>query len=151
MGCPLSRSRKVNICEYVSFYKCTKCNIFWIHLDWSTEVLLREIATKLCFCTNATISYYFRTHQFGAKEAGSEHPSPLLLLQCTNLFFKMDQFCPRLFVLLNPELSRNHFWKTMSGIWDLPNPQKLKENIVNSDWKEAEWVWIIISMIVTQS
>ena len=67
-----------------------RCRIFWIGLDWSTVLLLREIAAKLCFCTNATISNYFRTHQFGPKEAVWENPS-----LWWSLLSKLKRFLPR--------------------------------------------------------
>ena len=68
----------------------TRCRIFWIVLDWSTVLLLGEIAAKLCFCTNATISNYFRTHQFGPKEAVWENPS-----LWWSLLSKLKRFLPR--------------------------------------------------------
>ena len=56
--------------------------IFWIGLDWSTLLLFWEIAAKLCFCTNATSSNYFRTHQFGRQEVVWENLSPFFLFCC---------------------------------------------------------------------
>ena len=86
-----------NICLPLS----ARCWIFWIGLDWSTLLLFWEIAAKLCFCTNATSSNYFRTHQFGRQEVVWENLSLFFFFGTQKTFFfkKKDEICSVFFVV----------------------------------------------------
>ena len=72
---------QVRICENPSNQTMPSfiCRIFWIGLDRSTLLIFWEIAAKLCFCTNATSSNYFRTHQFCGQGVVLENLSPFFL------------------------------------------------------------------------